>query len=101
MSWGRKQARAAAVAAPGRNTPIPRKRSQPSDIPVALARQEARLQAITDAKAEIERRAAERQAAEMAVYEAKVAAREQKLQENRQGRGGHLRSAIRFLRAYW
>ena len=48
------------------------------NIPEELARREARLQAIKDAKAEIEARAAERFAHEQAEYEAKVKARKDK-----------------------
>ena len=48
------------------------------NIPEELARREARLQAIRDAKAEIEARAAERFVREQAEYEAKVKAREEK-----------------------
>ena len=46
------------------------------NIPEALARREGRLQAIRDAKAEIEVRAAARFATEQAAYEVKVTARE-------------------------
>ncbi len=48
------------------------------DIPEELARRDSRLDAIRDAKAEIEARAAERFAGEQAEYEAKVKAREDK-----------------------
>ncbi len=48
------------------------------DIPEELVRREARLQAIRDAKAEIEARAHERFAREQAEYAAKVKAREEK-----------------------
>jgi len=54
------------------------------DIPEELARREARLAAIAQAKAEIEARAAERDAAEQAEYEAKLKAREEK--ETRTGK---------------
>lgn len=46
------------------------------DVPAEIARREARLAAIREAKAQIEARAAERLAAEQQVYEAKLAARE-------------------------
>jgi len=49
------------------------------DIPKELARREARLQAITQAKAEIEARAAQHLSAEQAEYEAKMKAREEKV----------------------
>src|SRR6266508_4306862 len=45
------------------------------DIPAELARREERLQAIAEAKAKLETRAAERQRAEQAEYEAKKAKR--------------------------
>jgi transposase len=61
---------------------------QPLDIPAELARRETRLAAITEAKAEIERRAAERTAAEQVAYEAKVAAREQKAKDSGKRPGG-------------
>jgi transposase len=48
------------------------------DIPEELARRDDRLDAIRDAKAELEARAAERFAGEQAEYEAKVKAREDK-----------------------
>ncbi len=54
------------------------------NIPEALARREGRLQAIRDAKAEIEARAAARFATEQAAYEVKVTARE--AQENETGK---------------
>jgi hypothetical protein len=54
------------------------------DIPEELARRETRLQAIRDAKAEIEARASERFAREQAEYEAKVKARKDK--EKRTGK---------------
>ena len=47
------------------------------NLPEELARREARLQAIGEAKAEIEARAAQRFAGEQADYEAKVKAREE------------------------
>jgi transposase len=50
-------------------------------IPEELERREKRLSAITAAKAEIERRAAERHAREQAAYEKKVAARAEKEQK--------------------
>jgi len=61
---------------------------QPLDIPAELARREVRLAAIAEAKAEIERRAGERHAAEQAAYEAKVAAREQKTKDTGKRPGG-------------
>ncbi len=51
------------------------------DIPAELARREERLNAIATAKAEIERRAAERHAEEQAEYEEKLAKRKAKEQE--------------------
>lgn len=51
------------------------------DIPAELARREKRLDAIAIAKAEIERRAAERYAEEQADYEKKLAKRKAKEQE--------------------
>jgi hypothetical protein len=51
------------------------------DIPAELARREERLSAIARAKAEIERRAAERHAEEQAEYEKKLADRKAKEQE--------------------
>jgi len=51
------------------------------DIPAELARREARLKAITEAKAEIERRAAERYAEEQDEYDKKLAERKAKEQE--------------------
>ena len=54
------------------------------NIPEELARREGRLQAIRDAKAEIEVRAAARFATEQAAYEVKVTARE--AQENETGK---------------
>lgn len=50
-------------------------------IPEELARREERLDAITKAKAEIEKRAAERHTREQAAYEEKVAQRANKAQE--------------------
>lgn len=52
------------------------------NIPAELDRREKRLAAIRRAKAEIERRAAERQEREKAAYEKKVAERNQKEQES-------------------
>jgi len=60
----------------------------PLDIPAELARRETRLSAIAAAKAEIERRAAERQAREQTEYEAKLAAREQKVKDSGKRPGG-------------
>jgi len=60
----------------------------PLDIPAELARREDRLAAIAAAKAEIERRAAERQGREQAEYEAKLAAREQKAKDSGKRPGG-------------
>jgi transposase len=54
------------------------------NIPAELARREVRLEAIRDAQAEIEARAAERFAREQAEYEAKVKARED--QQKRTGK---------------
>jgi transposase len=54
------------------------------NIPEELARREARLRAIAQAKAEMEARAGERHAAEQAEYEAKVKARED--EERRSGK---------------
>lgn len=51
------------------------------DIPAELARREKRLNAIANAKAEIERRAAERHAEEQSDYEKKLAKRQAKEQE--------------------
>jgi transposase len=51
------------------------------DVPEELERREKRLSAITAAKAEIEKRAAERHAREQAAYEKKVAERAKKEQE--------------------
>jgi len=52
------------------------------DIPAELARREERLNAIATAKAEIERRAAERHAEDQADYEKKLAKRKAKEQES-------------------
>lgn len=60
----------------------------PLDIPAELSRREERLAAIAAAKAEIERRAAERLAHEQAEYEAKLAAREKKAQDSGKRPGG-------------
>ncbi len=51
------------------------------DIPAELVRREERLNAIADAKAEIERRAADRHIEEQAEYEKKLATRKAKEQE--------------------
>ena len=51
------------------------------DLPAELARREQRLEAIARAKAEIERRAAERHAREQAEYEHKLAERKAKEQQ--------------------
>jgi vacuolar-type H+-ATPase subunit I/STV1 len=51
---------------------------QEIDIPVELQRREARMNQITEVKAELERRAAERYAQEQAEYEAKLKEREEK-----------------------
>jgi transposase len=61
---------------------------QPLDIPVELKLRETRLAAIAQAKAEIERRAAERLSHEQAEYEAKLAAREKKAKEGGKRLGG-------------
>jgi len=53
------------------------------DIPAELARREARLEAIAQAKAEMQARAAERLAGEQAEYQAKLAAREDKTRRSR------------------
>ena len=53
------------------------------NLPEELARREARLQAIGEAKAEIEARAAQRFAGEQADYEAKVKAREEQKRAHR------------------
>ena len=58
------------------------------DVPAEIARREARLAAIREAKAQIEARAAERLAAEHKVYEAKVAAREARQKETGKKLGG-------------
>ena len=60
------------------------------DIPAELARREERLNAIASAKAEIERRAADRYAEEQADYENKLAKRKNKEQETgKKARGQH------------
>jgi len=60
------------------------------DIPAELARREERLSAIATAKAEIERRAAERYTEEQADYEKKLAKRKAKEQETgKKARGKH------------
>jgi transposase len=61
---------------------------QPLDIPAELALRATRLAAISEAKAEIERRAAERLAREQAEYEAKLAAREKKAKDSGKRPGG-------------
>jgi transposase len=58
------------------------------DIPAELARRETRLAAIAAAKAEIERRAAERGGLEQQQYQAKLAARAQKAQKTGKRPGG-------------
>lgn len=57
-------------------------------IPEELERRERRLAAIAEAKAEIEARATERHAAEQADYEAKLAAREEKVRRTGKKPGG-------------
>jgi transposase len=52
------------------------------DLPEELARREQRLAAIAEAKAEIERRAAERFAAEQEAYEHKLSEREKKAKDS-------------------
>jgi len=64
----------------------------PLDIPAELARRETRLAAIAAAKAEIERRAAERLAREQAEYEARLAAREQKAKDSASARAASPRN---------
>lgn len=58
------------------------------DIPAELVRREDRLQGIAAAKAEIERRAAVRQAGERAEYEAKLATRKAKAERTGRKPGG-------------
>jgi len=58
------------------------------DVPAEIARREARLAAIREARAQIEARAAERLAAEQQVYEAKVAAREARQKKTGKKLGG-------------
>lgn len=58
------------------------------DVPAEIARREARLAAIRQARAQIEARAAERLAAEQQAYEAKVAAREARQQKAGRKFGG-------------
>lgn len=58
------------------------------NIPEELARREVRLEAIRAAKAEIERRAAERDAEERAAYEAKLKARDEKAERTGKHPGG-------------
>lgn len=60
----------------------------PVDIPAELARREARLAAIAEAKIEIEKRAAERLAQEQLQYQARLAAREQKAKDTGKRPGG-------------
>jgi len=57
------------------------------DIPAELARREERLKAIAEAKVKLEKRAAERHAAEQAAYEAKQAKREATRKERKSARG--------------
>lgn len=57
-------------------------------LPEELTRRTERLKAIAEAKAEIERRAAERHAKEQEVYDRKIAAREKKEQETGKKPGG-------------
>ena len=59
------------------------------DIPEELERRQQRLKAISEAKAKLEARAAERHAAEQAEYEAKKAEREAKAQATGQPPKGH------------
>jgi transposase len=61
---------------------------EPLDIPAELGLRATRLEAIAAAKAEIERRAAERLAREQAEYEAKLAAREKKAKDSGKRPGG-------------
>ncbi len=58
------------------------------DIPAELERRDDRLKGIAAAKAEIERRAKEREAAERAEYEAKLAARKAKAERTGRKPGG-------------
>jgi len=58
------------------------------DVPAEIARREARLAAIREAKAQIEARAAERLAVEQQVYEAKVAARQAREKKSGKKFGG-------------
>lgn len=58
------------------------------DVPAEIARREARLTAIREAKAEIEARAQERFEAEQKVHEAKVAAREERQKKTGKRPGG-------------
>jgi hypothetical protein len=57
------------------------------DIPAELGRREERLKKIAQAKAEIERRAQERQAREKADYDEKVAQRQAKRKAGREKAG--------------
>jgi transposase len=59
------------------------------DVPAEIARREARLAAIREAKAQIEARAQERLAAEQKVYEEKVAAREAREKKTGKKTGGN------------
>jgi transposase len=61
---------------------------QEIDIPAELQRREARLDKITEIKAEIERRADERYTQEQAEHEAKLKAREEKEKERGRKLGG-------------
>jgi transposase len=63
-------------------------RPEGMSVPEELARREERLAAITEAKAEIERRAQERFAQEQAAYEAKMAARQAKAEQTGRKPGG-------------
>jgi hypothetical protein len=58
------------------------------DVPAELSIRQERIKAIKEAKAEIERRAAERYAEERAAYEAKIAERAKKEQETGRKTGG-------------
>jgi len=58
------------------------------DVPAEIARREARLAAIRDAKAQIEARAQERLAAEQQLYEAKLAARQAREKKSGKKFGG-------------
>ena len=69
------------------------------DIPAELARREVRLQAIREAKAELEARAAMRTAAEQAVYAGKLKAREDKEKDTGQKPRGKPPTPPRPVRA--